>query len=93
MAAPVPLRSDYDAGSLPILAKRSRDPDQTRRRLLALSAIYVGGSRSEADADLPNELIGGKAPGALPQSNADKSGPQPRVRRRSTVLSCTSRAC
>ena len=47
MAAPVPLRSDFDAPQLRALAKRSRDPDQTRR-LLALAAIYEGGSRSDA---------------------------------------------
>src|SRR3954451_13977381 len=49
MAAPVPLRPDYDAEALRALAKSSHDPDQTRR-LLALSAIYAGGSRSEAAA-------------------------------------------
>ncbi len=49
MAAPVPLRRDYDAVHLRGLARRSRDPDQTRR-LLALAAIYGGGSRSEAAA-------------------------------------------
>lgn len=47
MAAPIPLRSDFDAMRLRLLAKRSRDPDQTRR-LLALATIYEGGSRSEA---------------------------------------------
>src|SRR4051812_48650821 len=47
MAAPVPLRSDFDAPRLRALAKTSRDPAQTRR-LLALSAIYAGGSRSQA---------------------------------------------
>ena len=47
MAAPVPLRSDFDAEALRGLAKGSRDPDQTRR-LLALSAIYAGGSRTDA---------------------------------------------
>jgi transposase len=88
MAAPVPLRPDYDAEALRVLAKSSRDPDQTRR-LLALSAIYAGGSRSEAaalggvglqtvrdwvlalNADGPEGLIGGKAPGARPRLNAD----------------------
>ena len=49
MAAPVPLRSDFDAEALRALAKSSRDPDQTRR-LLALSAIYAGGSRTQAAA-------------------------------------------
>src|SRR3712207_1882775 len=47
MAAPVPLRADFDAVQLQALAKRARDPDQTRRRL-ALAAIYDGGSRSDA---------------------------------------------
>jgi len=47
MAAPVPLRSDFDAPRLRALAKTSGTPAQTRR-LLALSAIYAGGSRSEA---------------------------------------------
>lgn len=49
MAAPVPLRADFDAEVLRALAKGSRDPDQTRR-LLALSAIYAGSSRAEAAA-------------------------------------------
>ena len=39
MAVAVPLRCDFDAAQLRALAKRSRDPDQTRR-LLALAAIY-----------------------------------------------------
>ena len=47
MAVAVPLRSDFDAAQLRTLAKRSRDPDQTRR-LLALAAIYDGSSRTEA---------------------------------------------
>ena len=47
MAAPVPLRSDFDAAQLRALAKRARDPDQTRR-LLTLATIYEGGSRSDA---------------------------------------------
>ena len=49
MAAPIPLRPDYDAARLRGLARHCRDPDQTRR-LLALAAIYGGGSRSEAAA-------------------------------------------
>jgi transposase len=49
MAAPVPLRSDFDAEALRALAKGSRDPGQTRR-LLGLLAIYAGGSRSAAAA-------------------------------------------
>src|SRR5215218_5810347 len=47
MAAPVPLRPDFDAPRLRAFARRSRDPDQTRR-LMALAAIYEGASRSEA---------------------------------------------
>jgi transposase len=47
MAVAVPLRSDFDAAQLRTLAKRSRDPDQTRR-LLALAAIYDGASRTAA---------------------------------------------
>lgn len=49
MAAPVPLRSDFDAEGVRALAKGARDPAQTRR-LLALSAIYAGGTRSAAAA-------------------------------------------
>src|SRR5665213_1408818 len=49
MAAPIPLRGDYDAKALRRLAKRSDDADQTRR-LLALAAVYDGGSRSTAAA-------------------------------------------
>jgi transposase len=47
MAAAVCLREDYDAAGLRELAKRSADAAQTRR-LLALAAIYAGGSRTEA---------------------------------------------
>ena len=47
MAAPIRLRSDFDAARLRALAKHSRDPDQTRR-LLALAVIYEGGSRTDA---------------------------------------------
>ena len=89
MAAPVPLRSDFDAEALRALAKGSRDPAQTRR-LLALSVISAGGSRSEAaeiggvglqtvrdwvvafNADGPDGLIDGKAPGARPRLNAEQ---------------------
>ena len=47
MAAPVQLRSDFDAAQLRGLAKRSFDANQTRR-LLALATIYDGQSRSDA---------------------------------------------
>ncbi len=84
MAAPVRLRSDFDAARLRALAKRSRDPDQTRR-LLALAVIYEGGSRADAarvgtvglqtvrdwvlrfNAEGPEGLLTGKAPGARPR--------------------------
>jgi hypothetical protein len=49
MAAPVPLRSNFDAEGVRALAKGARNPAQTRR-LLALSAIYAGGTRSAAAA-------------------------------------------
>jgi transposase len=89
MAAPVRLRSDFDAAQLRALAKRARDPDQTRR-LLALAAIYDGASRSEAarigavglqtvrdwvlrfNAQGPQGLLTGKAPGAKPRLNDTK---------------------
>jgi transposase len=88
MAAPVPLRADFDAAQLRALAKRARDPDQTRR-LLALAAIYDGGSRSDAarigavgrqtvrdwvlrfNAEGPEGLATGKAPGASPLLNRE----------------------
>jgi transposase len=47
MATAVLVRGDYEAAQLRGLAKRSEDAAQTRR-LLALAAIYDGGSRSEA---------------------------------------------
>ena len=47
MAAPIPLRPDYDGSSLRSLARHSKDADQTRR-LLALASIYDGGSRRSA---------------------------------------------
>ena len=47
VATAVGVRGDYAAAQLRALAKRSEDANQTRR-LLALAAIYDGGSRSEA---------------------------------------------
>lgn len=47
MAAPIPLRLDFDGPALRTLARQSKDADQTRR-LLALASIYDGGSRSSA---------------------------------------------
>ena len=49
MAAPVPLRSDYDAATLRRLARSASDPGQVRR-LLALAAISAGEPRSTAAA-------------------------------------------
>ena len=47
MAAPLPLRSDFTAADLRRHARRSREANQARR-LLALAAIYDGGSRGDA---------------------------------------------
>jgi transposase len=47
MSAAVPLRKDVDADDLRRLARASRDAGQSRR-LLALAAIYDGGSRTDA---------------------------------------------
>jgi transposase len=47
MAAPIPLRSDMTSDDLRQHARRAREASQTRR-LLALAALYDGGTRSEA---------------------------------------------
>ena len=47
MGAAVPLRTDFDATRLRLLARKSKDGPQVLR-LLALAAIYDGGSRKEA---------------------------------------------
>ncbi len=47
MARAIPLRSDFTDVELRRLARRSRNAGQARR-LLALAAIYDGGTRSEA---------------------------------------------
>jgi transposase len=47
MRQPIPLRPDYAARRLRRIARESEDADQVRR-LLALAAIYDGGSRTEA---------------------------------------------
>jgi transposase len=49
MGGAIPLRADYDGGSLRRLAKASSDANQTRR-LLALAVIYDGGKRVDAAA-------------------------------------------
>ena len=47
MARAIALRPDFNASELRGLARRSKDAAQARR-LLALAAIYDGGTRSEA---------------------------------------------
>ena len=47
MASPVPLRDDFDAASVRMVARRTRDANQGRR-LLALAEIYDGGKRGDA---------------------------------------------
>lgn len=47
MGQPLPLRPDFDARALRGLARRAKEGSQARR-LLALAAIYEGGTRSEA---------------------------------------------
>jgi transposase len=47
MAIPVALRTDFDSSDLRRLARAAKDAAQARR-LLALAAIYDGGSRTEA---------------------------------------------
>jgi transposase len=44
---PIPLRSDFDAPQLRVLARKTKSAPQARR-LLALAAIYGGTSRTEA---------------------------------------------
>ena len=44
---PIPLRTDFDATTVRIAARKSKDGAQARR-LLALAAIYEGASRTEA---------------------------------------------
>lgn len=44
---PIPLRTDFDATTVRLAARKSKDGAQARR-LLALTAIYEGASRTEA---------------------------------------------
>ena len=44
---PIPLRSDYDAARVRLMARESKDANQVRR-LLALAAIYDGATRAGA---------------------------------------------
>jgi transposase len=47
VAMPIPLRSDFDADQVRAAARRAKDGPQARR-LLALAAVYDGGSRTDA---------------------------------------------
>src|SRR6476660_1155995 len=47
MSAPIPLRRDFDASQLRGLARKTKDGPRARR-LLAVAAIYDGGTRTEA---------------------------------------------
>jgi len=47
MAAPIPLRDDFDGPQLRAVAKKTHDARQSRR-LLALAEIYDGASRGDA---------------------------------------------
>lgn len=47
MTAAILLRDDFDGSALRLLARQSRDANQTRR-LLALAGMYDGGLRSDA---------------------------------------------
>lgn len=47
MARPIPLRAGFDGPGLRRLARETKDANQARR-LLALAAIYDGGSRTDA---------------------------------------------
>lgn len=47
MVLPLPLRSDFSAADLRLIARSSKDATQARR-LLALAAIYDGATRREA---------------------------------------------
>jgi transposase len=44
---PIPLRTDFTADALRVIARKSKDGPQARR-LLALAAIYEGATRTEA---------------------------------------------
>src|ERR671939_1319164 len=44
---PVPLRTDFTADALRVIARQTKDGPQARR-LLALAAIYEGATRTEA---------------------------------------------
>ena len=66
MGSPVSLRDDFDAAALRSLARRTRDASQGRR-LLALAAIYDGGSRGDAARDRQCRSADGARLGAAVQ--------------------------
>jgi hypothetical protein len=55
MSAPIPLRRDFDASQLRGFARKTKDGPQARR-LLALAAIYDGGTRKSGGTRLDSEL-------------------------------------
>ena len=61
-AMPILLRTDFDASKVRAAAKAMKDGPQVRR-LLALAAIYDGGTRGEA------ARIGGVIPGIVNQNS------------------------
>ena len=63
---PILLRRDFDAARLRLMARESEDADQVRR-LLALAAIYDGGSRTEAARDRRRDVASGARLGAAVQ--------------------------
>jgi hypothetical protein len=69
----VPLRTDFDARQMRLIAKKAKDGPQARR-LLALTGIYDGASRGEA------ATIGG----VTPQVIRDWVPPGPETRTRSS---------
>lgn len=73
MAAPTPLRSDYDGPALRRLAKASADADQ-RQRLLALAVICDSGRRGSWHTPLrapsPAHQVGRYLRRHLPQKRA-----------------------
>src|SRR5258705_4063580 len=68
MSAPIPLRRDFGASQLRGLAKKTKDGPQARR-LLALAAIYDGGTRTEA------AKIGGGGVSVIPGRGVDFKEP------------------
>lgn len=95
MAAPVPLRLDFDANELRALGKASRDAAQTRQ-LLALSAIYAGVSVSEQTPSRELRAMGYRKLSASPRHHAQDPGAadafkktSPPVWRRSARLSAS----